>query len=175
MPTRPHKALAIAGALVALTLGMAGKVDRLEDYEKDHYQALKVWFEDKKEQKAYLKLKTPAERDQWLKERGYWDRFYKYDEYERAEILSRQPKIGWTRDMVYMAWGPPYDRVKTTKRTAQTSEIMKYRVEITKDGEHMIYTPGSKETYKSVGRYQADLYLDNLKVVEIKKKDEWER
>ena len=175
MPTRTHKALAIAGALAALTLGMAGKVDRLEDYEKDHYQALKVWFADKKETKAYLKLKTAGERDQWLKDKGYWDRFYKYDEYEREEILSRQPKIGWTQDMVYMAWGPPYDKVKSTKRTARTSEIFKYRVEVTKDGAHMIYTPGSKETYKAVSRYQADLYLDNRKVVEIKKKDDWER
>ncbi|MCB9673599.1 MAG: hypothetical protein H6737_00700 [Alphaproteobacteria bacterium] len=170
-----RKLTALATALVVMTLGTGGKLDKLESYERDHYQALEVWFKDNKEKKAYLKLKTPAERDQWLKDMGYWDRFYKYDEYDQKAILSREPKVGWTQDMVYMAWGPPYTKVKSTKRTAQESMILKYRLEVTKDGEHMIWEPGSKETYKAVRRYQTDLYLDDRKVVEIVQKEEWEQ
>ena len=60
----------VAAAVVTLALGMAGKLDKFEPYERDHYQALKVWFDkEAKEEKAYLKLKTPQERDQWLKDK----------------------------------------------------------------------------------------------------------
>ncbi|MEZ4323339.1 MAG: hypothetical protein R3F61_38095 [Myxococcota bacterium] len=169
-----RKPSVVAVALLTLVLGMGSKLKKLESYERDHYEALKVWF-DGKDEKSYLKLKTPAERDQWLKDKGYWDRFYKYDEFDQKAILSRQPAIGWTQDMVYMAWGPPHQKVKSTKRTAQESIILKYRVEVAKDGAVMIWEPKSKETYKAIRRYQVDLYLDDRKVVEIVEKDEWEQ
>ncbi len=164
----------VCASFVALTLGMGGKLKKLDDYEKNHYQALKVWFNGKKETKAYFKLKTAAERDDWLKEKGYWDRFYKYDQYDQEAILSREPKLGWTQDMVYMAWGKPFRKTKTTKRTASESMILTYRLEVAKDGAHMIWQPNSSETYKAIDRYQADIYLDDHKVVDIVEKDTWE-
>lgn len=169
-----RKALVVSAGLLALALGTGSKYAKLESYEKDHYDALKVWFEDsKKESKAYFKLKTPAERDQWLKDKGYWDRYYQYEEHERQEILSREPKVGWTQDMVYMAWGPPFAKLKSTKRTAETSVVLVYRMEVTKDGEHMVWAPGSKETYKAIRQYQAELMVDNHRVTDIVQKDAW--
>jgi len=169
-----RKLTVVAAVLVTLTLGLGASTKKLESYEKDHYAALSVWFKDKAEHKAYLKLKTNTERDQWLKDKGYWDYFYKYDEYDRAAILSREPKIGWTQDMLYMAWGPPFHKVKSTKRTAQESTILKYRMEVSKDGRHMVWEPKSSETYKAVRRYQTDIYLDDRKIVKIEEKDAWE-
>lgn len=166
----------LALALTLLVLGTGGKKwDRLAPYERDHYQALSVFFGDeKKETKEWLKLETPAERDQWLKDKGYWNHFYKYDEMDRKKILSRLPEIGWTQDMVYMAWGAPYRKLKSTKRTAQDTIIFQYRIQVSKDGEHLVYTPGSKATYKSTERYTQELVLDNRKVSEIRRKDGWE-
>ena len=152
----------------------AGKLKKLQQYERDHYQALRVFFRDeKKESKMFLKLKTPAERDAWLKTAGYWDKFYKYDEHDRNEILGREPKLGWTQDMLYMAWGPPFQKLKSTKRTASDTRILVYRMEITKDGDHMVWAPKSKETYKATGRYTAHITLDEYVISEIKEEDGW--
>lgn len=170
-----RKALVVVGALTALTFGTAGKMDKLEAYERDHYGALVVWFQDeKKETKEWLKLKTNAERDQWLKDKGYWNHFYKYGDEEREEILGREPKIGWSQDMVYMAWGRPFRKVKSTKRTAGETHILTYRLQVTKDGRHLVYRPKSKETYKSVRRYRAQITLDDRVVTDIKETDGWE-
>ncbi len=166
----------IAGfALIAVLLGTAGKMDRLLDYERDHYRALVVFFEDeKKETREWLKLKTPEERDQWLKDKGYWDHFYKYSEEERAEILAREPKIGWTQEMLYMAWGRPYRKIKSTKRTAQDTIILSYRIQVTPEGRHLIYKPKSKATYKAVERYTQDIVLDDRVITEIRRRDGWD-
>ncbi|MCA9568926.1 MAG: hypothetical protein KC656_13850 [Myxococcales bacterium] len=170
-----RRSFAVGVALATVLLGTAGKMDKLADYERDHYSALVVWFEDeKKETKAWLKLKTPEERDQWLKDNGYWNHFYKHSEEERAEILGREPKIGWTQDMVYMAWGAPYRKTKSTKRTAQNTTILTYRMQVTPDGRHLIYIPNSKATYKAVDRYSQELVLDDEKVTEIRRKEGWE-
>lgn len=164
----------VAAAAVVLSLGLGAKPKDFQEYEKKHYQALKVWFTDKKEVKAYQKLKTPGERDQWLKDIGYWDRFYQYDEYDQEAILGREPKIGWKQDMVYMAWGAPFRKTKTTKRTAANSLILTYRMEVTKDGAHMVWAPKSKETYKAVSQYQTELIIDDNVVTDILEKDAWE-
>jgi hypothetical protein len=170
-----RKVWTVGAALVAVLLGTAGKMDKLADYERDHYGALVVWFEDeKKETKEWLKLKTPQERDQWLKDKGYWNHFYKYGEVEREEILAREPKIGWTQDMVYMAWGAPYRKTKSTKRTAQDTTILTYRLIVDKDGKHRIYKPKSKETYKAIKRYQAELTMDERVLTEMNEKDGWQ-
>ena len=163
--------------LMLLGLGndaQAGSLKKLQAYERDHYEALRVFFKDeKKETRIYLGLKTPAERDQWLKDAGYWDKFYKYDEQERAEILGREPKLGWTQDMLYMAWGPPFEKLKSTKRTAADTRILVYRMEVTKDGEHMVWAPKSKETYKSVKQYTAHITLDDYVISDIQEEDGW--
>lgn len=166
----------IAAALVAVMLGTGGKFEKLQKYEQDHYTALKVWFQDpKKESKAYFKLKTPEERDQWLKDAGYWDLFYKYDEYDRATILSRDPKVGWKEDWLFMAWGQPYRKHKSTKRTAERSEILTYRLEISKDGDVLVWVPGSNETYKAARRMQTEFWVDDGVVTNIVEKDGWEQ
>lgn len=171
----PRKTLGILAALTAVVLGTAGKLDKTQQYERDHYSALVVWFEDeKKETKEWLKLKTPEARDQWLKDHGYWDQFYKYDAIERDEILAREPKIGWTQDMVYMAWGPPYRKTKSTKRTSQDTTILTYRMIVDKNGKHRIYKPKSKETYKATRRYSAELVMDERVLTDLREKDGWQ-
>ena len=161
--------------LVAALFGTASKKwDRLAPYERDHHQALSVFFEDeKKETKEWLKLETPEARDQWLKDKGYWNHFYKYDEIERKEILERVPKIGWTQDMLYMAWGAPYRKLNSTKRTAQNTQIFQYRIQVSKDGHHLVYTPGSKATYKAIEQYTQEITLDDRKISAIDRRDGW--
>lgn len=165
---------AVLSMLLLGTDAEAGSLKKLQAYERDHYEALRVFFKDeKKETRIFLKLKTPAERDQWLKDAGYWDKFYKYDERTREDILAREPKLGWTQDMLYMAWGPPYTKLKSTKRTAGDTRVLVYRLEVTKDGEHMVWKPKSKETYKSVKRYTANLTLDDYVITDIQEEDGW--
>ena len=164
----------LAGLLLLTPEAHADKFKKLQDYERDHYEALRVYFKDeKKETKIWLKLKTPAERDQWLKDAGYWDKFYKYDKFEREAIVAKEPKLGWSQDMVYMAWGPPYTKVKSTKRTAGDTRILVYRMEVTKDGEHMVWAPKSKETYKAIKRYTTYLTLDDYTITDIREEDGW--
>lgn len=175
MRTFIRPATAVLAALLFVGLGTGSKLSKLEPYERDHLAALEVWFADpKKETKEFLKLKTPAERDQWLKDRGYWDRYYKYDEYDRKTIQSRDPKVGWKQDWVYMALGAPYRKVKSTKRTAADSIILVYRMEVAKDGAHMVWEPKSKETYKAVRRYQTEIAVDDHVVTNIVVKDQWD-
>ena len=97
-----------------LAFGTAGKLDRLEDAERTHFLALRV-FMTEKDQKAFLKLKTTALRDQWLKDHGLWARFYQYDARRREDIADGHVATGWTQDQVFMAWGPP-----TNARRAST-------------------------------------------------------
>ena len=176
MKNRFTKAILIAGALMMAVLGTAGKIDKIQGYERDHYQALKVFFKDeKKETRMWLKNKTPAERDQWLKDMGYWDYFYKYDEETRKEILGREPKEGWKQDMLYMAWGPPFRKQKSTKRTASDTIILSYRMEVDKKGRHLVWTPKSKESYKAIEQYTTDITLDDHVITKIVRRDGWSR
>ena len=61
----------------------------------------------KDERKEYLKLKTRAERDQWLKDKGLWDKFYQYPEHIRQKIADGAVQPGWDKHMVYMSWAGP--------------------------------------------------------------------
>jgi hypothetical protein len=150
----------------------AGKVDRLESYERDHFTALRVWM-DKKQEKFYLKEKTPEARDQWLKDAKFWDLFYQYDETRRNAILAGDVETGWTQDQVEMSWGKPYQKKRLTGR-AQRSYLYIYRFEIDKDGATMVWVPGSKSTYKAIGKYQVSLFVDDATVTEYHRKESWD-
>jgi hypothetical protein len=161
--------LLILGALAWLTAG--NKLDRLTDAEYSHYRALRVYMDDK-ERKDFLKLKTTEERDQWLKDAGLWDKFYQHPDHIRQLIVEGDVQTGWTRDMVYMAWGAPFQKQRLTGRPAGRSELLVYRFEIDKDG---VATPlvGKKTDYKAVGHKQIELILDDDIVTEMEDKGDW--
>ncbi len=165
--------------LIALIVlgGLSGcmkqKIARLNAAEQSHYYALKVWMDDW-EEKAFLKGKTEADRSNWLKEAGYWDRFYKYDSEIRDAIVTGDVKASFTQDQVFMAWGKPHARKRLTGRPATRSELLVYRFEVTRDGETLVWAPGSKETFKAMELYQLELYIDDSVVTEILRKNDWD-
>jgi hypothetical protein len=155
----------------ALSLLTAAKYDKLEPREQTHLRALEVFME-KDQIKAFYKLKTPAERDAWLKEAGLWDRFYQYDEAARAEIVAGEVRVGFGIDQLFMAWGAPYAKNRLTGRPAQRSERLVYRFEVDDEG---FATPlGRKKDYKAVDRFQMEVVVDDNIVTEIDKKSDWE-
>jgi hypothetical protein len=170
----------------ALTLSIAcsweSRVRRLGDAEFDRYYALKPFMKDE-ERKAYLTLKTEEERDAWLKANGcrevlgskecYWERFFKYDEKQRQAIVEGDVAVGWTREMVFMSWGAPFDRRAVAGRPAQLSEMFIYKFEKHEDGSVLVYVPGSKTEYKAVDRFRREVILDDDVVASIKQKAGW--
>ncbi len=168
---RAHIAVVLAGALL---LGTGSKLKKLSDVEQDHFQALKVWM-DEDQQKAFFKLKTEEERNQFLKDQGLWERFYQYDEATREQILLGDVQVGWTQDMVWMALGRPFKKKRLTGRPAARSELFVYRIEVAPDGSVMPWVPGSKTTYKAIDKYELQIYVDDEVVTEIVHKDEWTR
>ncbi len=164
---------ALLATQVTVVTGCSWKnrVKLLENDEFDHYYALRVYMEED-DKKAYLKLKTREERDQYLKELSLWDRFYQYPDHIREKIIAGEVQEGWTRDMVYMSWGKPYDRRKLAGREAQRSEMLIYRFEQHEDGSVLVWAPGSKTEYKAAALFEQEVILDDDVVagVEIKKK-----
>ena len=152
--------------------GTAAKVKRLSTVEKDHYQALRVWM-DGTQEKAYLKKKTQAERDTYLKESGLWDRFYKYSPEERTAILEGDVQVGFKIDQVFMAWGEPHDRTRLPGRQAERSELLVYRFEVDQEELIRVWSPDSKTAYKAVDQFRRELIIDDAKVAEIKEKKGW--
>lgn len=142
----------------------------LDDEEFDHYYALRVYMEDDS-RKDYLKLKTREERDQYLKDAGLWERFYKYDDHIRELILGGEVQAGWTKDMVYMAWGTPYDRRKLPGRAAQRSEMLIYRFEQHADGRVLVWATDSKTEYKAIKLFEQEVTLDDDVVAEVSMKN----
>ena len=159
--------------LGVLLLGTGSKLKKLEESEIDHYQALKVWMSDD-QKKAYFKLKTEDERNQYLKDAGLWERFYVYEDFVREKILLGDVELGWTRDMVFLSWGKPYAKKRLTGRHASRSELLVYRFEVAADGSVMPWIPGSKASYKAVDKYQLEVYIDDDEVVQMDRKDNWE-
>lgn len=157
--------------LVALSAGNR-KLKRLEPDEKQHYRALKVWMDDK-ERKAYLKLKTRPERDAWLKDQGYWERFYQYDERTRDDILAGDVHKGWTQDKLLMAWGPAHTRNRLTGRKAERAERFVYRFEVLEGGKVLIWEPDSKTAHVAIDKYTMEVVLENGVIVEMNKSDGW--
>ncbi len=163
--------LAFVLALVALqACSWKRHIKDLSDEEFDHYYALRV-FMTEDQQKEYLKLPTEEERDAWLKQHGLWDRFYQYEPHIREKIVAGDVQEGWTKDMVYMAWGAPLDRRKLPGRKAERSEMLIYRFEEQPDGTILVWTPDSKTAYKAVGFFEKEVILDDDVVAEIRRKD----
>ena len=165
--------LAVALSLLLSLPAQAGwenKVKNLSEVEFDHYYALRAYMnEDQK--KAYLKLKTEEERNQFLVDLGLWDRFYKYDEATRALIIAGKVEVGWTKDMLEMAWGTPFDKRRLAGRQATRSELWVYRFEQQKDGGLLVWEPGSKTQYSAVRLFERELTLDDDKIVSMEEHD----
>ena len=162
---------------VSMSLGfnLSNKADKLEGDEYQHFMALRVYMDPPNargergvdDRKAFFKLKTRAERDQWLKDKGFWDRFYQYAPHIRQKISEGDVQIGWDKHMVYMAWGRPYKRQKIAGRTAYRSERFTYRFEVRRDGAHQVWVRNSKDTYQSQKLYIKELIVDDDKIAEI--------
>lgn len=148
------------------------RVNRLSETEFQHYYALRPFMTEEK-RKAYLTLKTEEERNAYLKQVGLWDMFYKYDDHIRQLIVEGGVQNGWTKDMVLMAWGAPYDKRALAGRPAPKSELLVYRFEGHEDGTVLVWVEGSKTEYKAVRRFLREVYLDNDMVTEIIEKDGW--
>jgi len=149
----------------------AGKFEKLDPGEQKHFRALQV-FMDKDTEKAFFKLKERSERDAFLKEQGLWDRFYNSDATVQEMVVQGEVRLGFTRDELYMAWGPPFRKNRLTGRPAERSELMVYRFGVDKHG---YATPISKRAdYKAVDRYQVEVIIDDNVVNEMKEKDTWE-
>lgn len=159
--------------LASILAGCGPSTKRLAPVELDHYNALKVWM-DPADVKAYLKLKTEDERNAWLQEHGYWDRFYQYDEAVREQILAGEVHEGWSYDQVYMAWGPPHERKRLTGRPAQRSELLVYRFEVQPDGSVLVWQPDSKTAHKAVDLYRVHVFVDDGVVTELARQDGWQ-
>jgi hypothetical protein len=175
------RTLLLAALTFALTTGcsISSKVKKLDDDEYKHYMALRVYLDrpnargerSKDERKEFLKSKTREERDQWLKDKGVWDKFYQYDEHIREKIVNGGVQVGWDKHMVYQSWGMPFLRRKLPGRQAQRSEMFIYRFEVRQDGVHQVWVKGSKDTYKAQRLYTKELIVDDDKIAEIRERD----
>lgn len=159
-------------ALLVATSAVAGKLDRLEPDERDHLRALRVWMDDK-EEKRFLKLKTRAERDAWLKAQGYWDRFYQYDDRQRALILAGDPKVGWSEDMLLMTWGPAANRTREILRDAARAEKLTYKFEVDADGAVLIWRPDSTTYHTAAKLFRMHVLLADGAIRSITREDGW--
>ncbi len=165
----------LALVLTALLLGSgcAGKkLKRLSDAEFDHYYALKPFMQDDQE-KSFLKLKTEDERNAYLQEINLWDRFYSLSPDERGRVLTGKVEVGWTKNMVLMAWGPPWDNAKLIGSNTYNAWRYVYRFEEQSDGSALVYIPGSKTAYKAVSLFSIELIMNDDRVVELNRYKGW--
>ena len=154
---------------------MNAKINKLEEDEYTHFMALRVYMDPpnakgerkKDERKEYLKLKTRVERDQWLKDKGLWDKFYQYPPHIREKIADGAVQLGWDKHMVYMSWGRPFKRQRVAGRQAYRSERFTYRFEVRKDGAQQSWVRNSKDTYAAQKLYKRELIIDDDKVAEL--------
>ncbi len=164
------------GLLILGLVGLPGcwerKVKRLSDAEFEHYYALRP-FMTEEQRKTYLKLKTEEERNAYLKELGLWDRFYKYPEDVREEIVAGNVQVGWTKDMLEMAWGRPFDKGFLIGADTYRAERWVYRFETQPDGTILVWTPDSKTAHKSIRNFRREVIMHDDKIVEIIEKDGW--
>lgn len=161
----------------------AASLKKLSQDELDAYHALQPFLSDDQE-KALLKLKTPEERAEYLKSQklamgaqtadNLHELWYRFDADTRAAVTEGRVEKGWTQDMMFMAWGEPVNRQRLTGRPATRSELFNYRFEILEDGSTLVWVPKSKASYKSVDRYQVDVYVDDGRVTELVRKAEWD-
>ena len=170
--TRLLSVVAMGFLVVSIATGCSidRKLKNLDDQEFQHYYALKVYM-DEPQVKTYLKLKTRAERDGYLKKRGLWDKYYEYEVHVREAIYNGRVEVGWTKDMVLMAWGRPIDRGRVAGRQATRSERYIYRFEENQEGAILVWEPGSKTQYKAARLFSREVVFDNDVVAEINTKD----
>lgn len=155
-----------------VVLGTGSKLKRLAPEELTHYYALRAFMSPAQE-KAWLKLKTQEDRDAWLKAEKLWDKFYRYDQYEREAIAAGELKLGWKVDKAYMTWGQPHNRERLTSRPATRSERLTWRFEVQPDGSVLVWYPKSKTEYKAVGKYKVEVIFDDDVATEMVKLDGW--
>jgi hypothetical protein len=170
--------VAFLAALAFAPAAFADKLKKLEQRERDEFTALRVYLTDD-EEKEWLKLKTSAERDTWLQTHGtpksYWDRWTKYTPEQQADILGGEAKVGWTQDMLTMAWGEPASNQRIPGgRDAEMSSLLVYRFEVDKDGVGYVWQPHSNVTYKAVDTYRMEIIVDDGRIAEMTQKDGWE-
>ena len=155
---------------------MQKKLERLSSAEFDHYYALKVYM-DEADRKSFLKLKTEPERSAFLKENGLWDKFYQYPEHIRELIVAGDVQTGWTTDMLYMAWGAPFDKQKQPGRQATRSELLLYRFERHENSEDgrfdLVWEPNSKTEYRAYDFFRKEVIIDDNVIAEIRDRDGW--
>ena len=158
--------------LVAL-LNAGSKLSRLTDDEYAEYRALRVFMKDD-EQKEWLKLKTGEERTAWLKEHGLYDKFWSLPEDVRKQVVEGDVENGWSREMVYMAWGAPFQKQRLTGRPASRSELLVYRFEIDRDGVATPLYNAKHASHKMVRQHQTEVYVDDDVITSMVEKDHWE-
>lgn len=168
-----RRSVAVVLLPLLLLTTMASKLDRLEVDERARFESLSVYMSDDQE-KAYLKLKTRELRDAWLKEQKLWDRWYKFEEDMRDAILAGDVRVGWPQEAVYLAWGLPVEQLRLLRNGADRSEKLVYLIEVTSDGQVLVWREGSKVTQDVVERYRYELILDDGFVAEKNRKPGWE-
>lgn len=167
-------------ALALSACSWQARVKYLSDEEFKAYYALKP-FMDEDMQKSYLTLKSEEERNAYLKSvtlqrvppTTLYDLFYQYPENIRQAIVDGAVQQGWTKEMVLMAWGPPFDKKKLVGRPAPRSEMLIYKFEKHEDGSVLVFIPGSKTEYKAEERFRREVILDSDTVTEIIEKPGW--
>jgi hypothetical protein len=171
-------------ALVALvaSCGTAGKIKRLSPVELDTYHALEVYMTED-EEKAYLKLKTEAERTEWLQSHGgnelgygpksYWEMYDQFDDAMKKKISVGDVQVGWPEVALFMAWGRPFKEAKIAGRKAQRSVLYEYRMELHEGGQAIVWVPDSKTAYKAINYFRYEVIVDDGVVSEMTKKDGW--
>ena len=161
--------------VLLMAIGLSGcswerKVKHLENDEFSHYGALKVWMTEE-ERKAYLKLKSLENRNAYLVDLGLWDRFYGLPAAKQQAVLAGEVDVGWTKEMVLMAWGRPHDFQKLVGREAKRSERYVYRFELHEGGVVYVWRPEHKTDYKALKLFSKDVIFDDYVVSEVHKRD----
>jgi len=159
-------------ALLGAGCSIDRKVKKLSDTEFDHYYALRDYMSDD-QKKSYFKLKTEEERSAYLKDLGLWDVFYKYDQSTRDAIVQGDVQLGWTKDMLVMSWGAPYDKQKPVGRPAPRSDRYVYRFEGHSDGTVYLWTENSKTLHKADRLFVREVTMDMDVIAEIEEKEDW--
>jgi len=166
-------------ALAMLTgCSISAKKKQLGAVELDHYRALEVYMDQpdasgkrpKTERKELLSLKTEEERNQWLKDKKLWDHFYQYPPHIREKISQGDVQVGWTIDMVQMAWGRQMKKEKPPACPVSRCWRYIYRFEQLEDGTTQVWVEGSKDEYRAVRIYDREVEVGDDRVMEINTK-----
>ena len=96
------------------------------------------------------------------------------DEDTREAIVAGGVERGWTKDMLLMSWGPPYDKQKLVGRDATRSERYIYRFEEQQDGRILLWTEGSKTAYKAARLFTKDVFIDDDRITSVEERNGWD-